>query len=260
MEEQKDIVREESGKRSLINFENKDFFDVFETSNRHFKFAYKKTERLSAAVYLVTEHIPDREDIKDKMRGRCLALLSGVAHMEREEKANAVLRDIAELISMLEIAHAARFISQMNTAVLVREYGDLGMFLGKYARQVSFNGVALSRDLFAERIEEERPAERTYARGRLSTFPPPKAEKQNATADKGQKDIKKTSKPQTSSNDRKDIILSLLKQKDKITVKDISSVIADCSEKTIQRELISLLEEGVLKKEGARRWSAYTLV
>ncbi len=54
-------------------------------------------------------------------------------------------------------------------------------------------------------------------------------------------------------------ILSILQKKDAITIKDVAEVITDCSEKTLQRELLSMVESGVLKKQGERRWSTYSL-
>ena len=58
---------------------------------------------------------------------------------------------------------------------------------------------------------------------------------------------------------RQNIILGLLKKKKELTIKDIALIIKDCSEKTIQRELISLISLGVLKRTGERRWSKYSL-
>ena len=58
---------------------------------------------------------------------------------------------------------------------------------------------------------------------------------------------------------RRDSILGLLKKQKKITVKDVAGVVTNCSEKTIQRELLSLVKEGVLRREGERRWSTYFL-
>ena len=58
-------------------------------------------------------------------------------------------------------------------------------------------------------------------------------------------------------SNRKDIILSMLKSGVKLTIKDFAKNIKDCSEKTIQRELFSLVSKGILKKEGERRWSKY---
>ena len=51
----------------------------------------------------------------------------------------------------------------------------------------------------------------------------------------------------------------MLKGGAKLTIKDFAKNIKDCSDKTIQRELISMVTSGVLKKEGERRWSKYFL-
>jgi DNA-binding transcriptional ArsR family regulator len=63
----------------------------------------------------------------------------------------------------------------------------------------------------------------------------------------------------TPKKNRRAQILSILQEKDEVTVKDIAAVITDCSEKTLQRELVALTQQGVLKKYGERRWSRYTL-
>jgi predicted DNA-binding transcriptional regulator len=66
-------------------------------------------------------------------------------------------------------------------------------------------------------------------------------------------------KVQRQQKDRRATILGILQQKDRITIKDVTEVIRDVSEKTVQRELLGLVEQGVLKKEGERRWSTYSL-
>ena len=60
-------------------------------------------------------------------------------------------------------------------------------------------------------------------------------------------------------NNRQNIILNLLKKKKDVSIKDISQIIRDCSEKTIQRELIALIEDNIIQKTGERRWSRYSL-
>ena len=66
-------------------------------------------------------------------------------------------------------------------------------------------------------------------------------------------------KEEEDKRQRRSKILLIIKQKKEVTIKDISSSIKDCSEKTIQRELNSLLSEKVIKKTGERRWSKYLL-
>jgi hypothetical protein len=58
---------------------------------------------------------------------------------------------------------------------------------------------------------------------------------------------------------RRNTILKLIKDKKEVTIKEVSNVVPDVSEKTIQRELLNLVSEGVLKKTGEKRWSRYSL-
>lgn len=58
-------------------------------------------------------------------------------------------------------------------------------------------------------------------------------------------------------DDRRKIIFALIKQKPELTVKDITKSIPGVSEKTIQRELLAMVAEGILEKHGERRWSTY---
>jgi len=60
-------------------------------------------------------------------------------------------------------------------------------------------------------------------------------------------------------DDRRKIILALIKQKPSLTVKDIVKSIPGYSEKTIQRELLAMVADGILVKRGERRWSTYSL-
>ena len=58
--------------------------------------------------------------------------------------------------------------------------------------------------------------------------------------------------------DRAERIKTVLEAKPQATIKDIAEVITDVSEKTIQRELNSLIEKGQVVREGERRWSRYS--
>ena len=71
-------------------------------------------------------------------------------------------------------------------------------------------------------------------------------------------------------NTRREEIILVIKDKMKsainfegVTITDIKSighgVLASCGEKTLQRELVSMVLDGVLKKNGEKRWSKYSL-
>jgi uncharacterized protein YceH (UPF0502 family) len=59
---------------------------------------------------------------------------------------------------------------------------------------------------------------------------------------------------------RRERISSVLSEKKDTTIKDIVSSFPDISEKTLQRELNDMVESGLLRRLGERRWSRYELV
>ena len=63
-----------------------------------------------------------------------------------------------------------------------------------------------------------------------------------------------------SNSTRRTQILEIVKSRGEASIGDIAKVIKDCSEKTIQRELVALVGLGALRREGARRWSRYMIV
>ncbi len=73
------------------------------------------------------------------------------------------------------------------------------------------------------------------------------------------KDLKGYSVVAVKKNSRQSIIINLLKRKKEIMIKDVSPLIDGCSEKTIQRELMAMVQNGTLRKIGEKRWSRYTL-
>lgn len=58
---------------------------------------------------------------------------------------------------------------------------------------------------------------------------------------------------------RRDQILALFVRGVDVSIKDISAKIKGCSEKTIQRELNTLLYDNIIERIGEKRWSRYVL-
>lgn len=63
----------------------------------------------------------------------------------------------------------------------------------------------------------------------------------------------------SSIEDRESKIIDVVRSKGRVSIKDITDALPTVGEKTVQRALVSLVSRGVLKKEGERRWSRYTL-
>lgn len=69
-----------------------------------------------------------------------------------------------------------------------------------------------------------------------------------------------TSSFQIRKNGRREQILALFVKGVDVSIKDIASRIRGCSEKTIQRELNSLLSDNLIERIGEKRWSRYILI
>src|SRR5690606_35478872 len=68
-------------------------------------------------------------------------------------------------------------------------------------------------------------------------------------------------KPAASPDvDRRERIKVVLSAKGEATIKDITDIITDLSSKTVQRELNAMIEDNIVKRQGERRWSKYSLV
>jgi predicted HTH transcriptional regulator len=63
-----------------------------------------------------------------------------------------------------------------------------------------------------------------------------------------------------NKEDRMQNIITILRKQSSATIKDFSAMATECSEKTIQRLLIEMVQSGVLKRNGSRRWSRYSIV
>jgi len=213
--------------------------------NEHHTFSVLKAEKLASALYLITGFVPENDPLRTRLRTCALDLVSCVTDVQKAREGSgesAFGSRCLEIGSMLNMAERAGLISPMNAKVLCDEYAALGSFVQKNGEQV-FGGGG---------IDVSAPMPETYSalgvrQGQSVS---------NSRKKTSLNDSKKTNNYKRHQN-RRESILSLLDKKDKITVKDASNAVSGCSEKTMQRELISMVEEGVLLKEGERRWSTY---
>ena len=217
-----------------------------------FVFVYKKTEKLATAVYMVTNLFSESEPLKWSLRKKVSDFLSFM--LNYKETPVGIINDfvydlktrVLEIVSLLQVAVGGGVLSKMNFSILKQEFSSLishfdssntGGELREIIPKNYFNG---SPDYLYRRQVESSISQ---------TSPNIKDKMPTAIEDKS---LFKRSNRQT-------IILNLLKKMNELSIKDISQVIRDCSEKTIQRELISFISAGVLKRTGQRRWSKYSL-
>lgn len=229
---------------------------------------YRRVQNLVAAVFLVTSSLDDTEELKSSLRRvglRALgntALLVQIQSMDEKNLRN-LAAPILEMNSLLAISFWGGVISEMNSIVLQKEITKIEKDIHTVI-DTHKNRYLISPALFKDTddIEHQMAVSKTS--------------NHQQTQDKGhykRQDIKDTIKDKRHTEsvhnqnpapehktERRSVILKLLAEKQNLSVKDFSTVITQYSEKTIQRELLSLVIEGVVKKEGERRWSTYSLV
>lgn len=211
----------------------------FFAGEAYLRAVFKKTERIVAGLYLVTGLLKDKEPLKWKIREHSMTLLSSVLTLndnqafEKDTVARSIFSDLFEIISAVNLAHISGLLSDMNHEIMRSELDKLMNILkDNMIDSKEKEGYVLSEKFF------------------------------NNVVNKSQKSIepiKDTATDNAKKVDRKIAILEVLKNRSNLTVKDVAQVVTGCSEKTIQRELIELVEKGVVKREGERRWSRYSL-
>ncbi len=248
------------------------------SQNQHFAYIYKKTEKLVTAVYMITNFIKDTEPLKWRIREKALELLSlnvslnTVSLSDRKDLLKKYQAYSVEIVSLSSIGRHAGLISEMNFDILAREFNNLASTIEKDEnKKASEETVILSPNFFDAPVAPQTIADASVgeARAKVSVSGDvlykghaPQARAAVAQPQSLPKDIVHAVRPARkveTKNERQDSIIKLLSHKSRLSVKDFTDTIRGVSEKTIQRELLAMVSSGVLKKEGERRWSTYSL-
>lgn len=216
------------------------FNNVFEKDIRRV-FIYKKAERLAKAIHLITPAFAESVSLRNRIDATAIGIVDA-AILSTAAARLALSRELLALSSVLSIARTNGMLSSMNADLISREAHLLLQEVAAYEEPRLFLEDAptlsgLMKKGVSPQLPHKTPATKKSGGN----------EGQLAMDDKGH--IK----------DRRDAILSFIKTKGKVSIKDISSFIRGISEKTIQRELSALVASGIVLKQGERRWSTYTL-
>jgi len=246
------------------------YLDFLPDKGSESSFLYKKTERLVAGTYLITDRLSDTEPMRNALRSQALRLLEDSIDLmyrsfesERKLVLDNLTSGVMELVALFEAGKLSGLISESNTELIRDEFFGFLTALRAYIEKPAL--PVFSKDFFGVETSvrsENLPAEKSDLKdsrnlvegsSKLDGSISPKSfkAKKDSSNVRLDKSVKKES--------RRDTIISLLKKKKELTIKDFSLVIVGCSEKTIQRELTAMLSEGVLKRTGERRWSRYSL-
>lgn len=219
----------------------------------------KKTEKISQAIYLVSRHLKDSEPLKWELRKEGISLLACARGVVEEGGLNDISPDMSiealsscakDLTALLSLALISGLISRNNASLIISELDMLlSIFRQGQQEQITKAGFVLSDEFFRQldRIDKGQNSSK------------PLGDSARDVKDGLENINSKVFTVKDKKDSRQDKIIEILKGQSNLTIKDFVRVIKDCSEKTIQRELISLVEKGIVKRDGERRWSTYSL-
>ena len=279
--------------------------------DKSFQKLFKKSEKLNAAIYMVSNFFSESDPMKWKLRAEAISLLENVFYIKNragQERENAILAikdSILKIVSFLNSCFVSGMISEMNFKVFERELNLMfeSLLEQKKISQTEIGESVLPRDFFLDNsgnveqnndgfnssrseynINNESVSKLNSVNANVEMAPVSKVVKIPSVKDlnkvatsidinKGQKlnddnvlyekDNLLSSPYKTveiKKSKRQEAIYNLLQKKGELTIRDVSVIVGDCSEKTVQRELSSMVKSGILKKVGERRWSKYSIV
>lgn len=254
---EKDIKLEE-GKRtdyiSAIVFLNQD-------SNYYI---FKKVTKFSEALYMISDLLSSSEPLKMSLRKIGNSLLESFSSYKSGVLPENIIPILMVLEAQINLGVVSSLISKMNAEIIKNE---IHLFVSEVKTITQSSGVlfpSIEPEFF--KVEQVRVEETSSYKGHLnnnvlynnnkSFTKEPRRSDSDFKIEKNYIKDKKASLH--SKEERRSSIIDIIKKsQNPVTIKDITEKIKDCSEKTIQRELIELLDIGMIKKTGERRWSKY---
>ena len=211
----------------------------------YYRYIFKKTEKIACAVFYILrsdQHIrlddivvTDLETSARTILDISLMSLQGTK-VTVKDYASDLRFSLIELESRLKVANSAHVLSTDLLEVFVHEIDSIQRSLKQYIEPAVVHPLDTVSAQFD--LAKERRQTRTRVESRVA--------------------IGETFASHTVS--RRERVLGVLRDKGQATIKDICEVVTDCSEKTIQRELISLIKDNLIIREGERRWSKYRVL
>jgi DNA-binding transcriptional ArsR family regulator len=230
------------------------------SDSEYFNNVFKKTEKLVSVIFYILSHINKGQNssthldhIKDKAlqtHELSLETLRLQGH-EVHEGLETFLHSLVALESTLRLAEAAGAVPSSITGMLFEQLDGTQRFINHHYLKTS--GLSLEGIIGKE--VSTLPDRKSYSTATARTK---MTRRQRVSIPAG--DISSDAHFVYSQlTDRADRIKTVLEAKPNATIKDISEIITDVSEKTIQRELNSLIDKGQVIREGERRWSKYSV-
>jgi hypothetical protein len=257
---------------------------------------YDKVSKLITALYMVTDIMDKGEPIRHELRTLGAIILKDINLLNSynlRDTGLKVSQNIGAIFSFLDLTTSMGMISQMNANILRKEFSELNQSLEKsmtlnipfLSRGESLEQFLSSSDIGRATLPSHTPMSDRQVYDQKSighrkqgfevstrigvqkgeTFMRALSDKISTLKETG---VGKKDNFDLVKKERRSVIIETIKkanisQKEStgLTITDIraggGATLKDTSEKTLQRELISMVKDNVLYKTGEKRWSKY---
>lgn len=215
---------------------------------------HRRIFELTLALYRVTDFFPQGEVLRKNLREKANEIFGGVTEYgyspDFEREATSIIAKIHTIKGYLGLARSLRFVKPINITVLEREYDFLADFFNRELDVVKKATENKQEEIITptQTTNNESQPVRESEKEELPTW-----EEFATKEDKGLTPISE------SINERQHKILEHLKQSQQAKISDFVPHFAGISTKTIQRDLQDLVIKDILRKEGEKRWTTYSI-
>jgi len=216
-----------------------------------------RIQKLTAALYRVTDLLSDKEPLKWTLRDKALNLYDDLVSVKNVKDKDSLLdnslKNFAQIIKSLELISAGVCVSNLNFEILKREYLFLRNFIeGKKTDMAYDSKMLLDLASFGKSLPSTSDVEGRKQR-ELSEKSPTSSGMNTAYGEISPREIN----PQS----RKGKVLDFLKNGPAKSVNEIAVIFnGETSEKSIQRDLLDLVKIGKISAIGDKRWRKYQTI
>jgi|GEM_PF-2213596 len=213
---------------------------------QHSPEVFFKGHKLLLALNLATEHVTE-DAIVIAIRKSAVDLFTSLFSGNSAQTAI----EASYVLVLIESSSFLGSISITNAAILVKE---VQVFIEMVISKRTKTAALLDSHFFKspQYVEQTHEKDIKDIKRQYYTQQYPKGISEYPVKDKNQI-------PTDKNAQRTDKVVSFLKEKGPVSIREIRLVIKDISEKTIQRELATLVDQGRVIRTGERRWSTYML-
>lgn len=236
---------------------------------------HEQTLKLTIALYRVTDYFPKSEILRNDLRAKANEIFQQITERDADsegsdETTESLIRKIKTIKGYMEIASTLNYVRPLNFTILEKEYDLIQQFLEidrvRRIEQPMREGVKNEEhdsllDAMAKKNSQNPETKKEAQRGSNSVLREMKINKTGKIV--SETELSKTGfheRVNGELNERQRVIMDRLARSGRGKISDFYTSLKGVSSKTIQRDLQNLVDKEVLKKEGEKRWTVYSVV